>query len=121
VSKRLTDRERLLRSITEAEWQRTVISYAQAHGWLVAHFRPAMVGDKHMTAVTADGAGFPDLVMARGGAVVFAELKRETGRPTKEQDRWLGELSNIDAECEGTHMVRLWRPSDQDEMQRCLR
>lgn len=53
--------------------------------------------------------GYPDWTLARD-RVVFAELKREKGKPTPDQIAWLDGLAAADAE------VYLWRPSDLDEI-----
>ena len=59
------------------------------------------------TAVAADGAGFPDLVLAKPGRLLFVELKSENGRLSQEQARWLAALGLTErAE------VKVWRPSD---------
>lgn len=60
-------------------------------------------------------AGFPDLVLVRGRRVVFAELKREGEKPTKEQEKWLELL-----EATGSAEVHLWRPSDWEAIQEAL-
>ncbi len=60
-----------------------------------------MAGDK----------GFPDLVLAREGQLILAELKTDTGKPTDEQRAWLAAL--------GAH-GRLWRPAHWDEVQHTL-
>lgn len=91
--------------LTEAQFQTWVISVARWNGWLVHHTRPAQVGSRWMTAIEGD-AGFPDLVLAhptRG--VIFAELKRQTGRLSKPQEAWNTRLQ-AGAEC------YVWRPSD---------
>ena len=46
-------------------------------GGRVAHFRPPRTVHGWRTAVAADGAGFPDLVMVRGSRLLAAELKSE--------------------------------------------
>ena len=110
--KRLTDQDRILRTVTEAQWQEQVIQYAQLRGWLVAHFRAGLTQrGQWMTQVAADGAGFPDLCMARNGTVIFAELKRELGTVSPAQSSWLEQLPN----------AYVWRPSDWDEVERVLR
>lgn len=89
----------------EADWQAQVIDLAHLHGWIVAHFRPAQTAKGWRTPVSADGKGFPDLVLARKGEVLFRELKAQKGRLTQEQERWgliLGDLWDV------------WRPSDFD-------
>lgn len=99
-------------AISEAEWQRRVILMAQTHGWLVAHFRPGMSSKgRWMTAVAGDGKGFPDLVLChqRTGRVLFVELKRDDGKTTPEQDKWLRALCG-----------EVWRPRDFDAVRERL-
>lgn len=77
-------------AISEAEFQRQVIAYAQLMGWRVAHFRPGLnARGKWQTAVAGNGVGFPDLVLLRGTQCVVAELKVGRNNPTLEQQRWL--------------------------------
>lgn len=78
--------------MSESELQSAIIGLAHLLGWRVAHFRSANTAQGWMTPVAADGKGFPDLVLARGGRLVFAELKAERGRMSKEQDAWLDAL-----------------------------
>lgn len=54
-------------------------------------------------------AGFPDWVLIRE-RIVYAELKREKGKPSPEQIRWLDDLVRAGGE------VYLWRPSDIEEI-----
>lgn len=96
---------------SEADWQATVVDLAQLRGWMVHHQRPARTRDGWRTAVAYDGAGFPDLVLARAGQVLFLELKTDTGRPTSRQLDWLREL--------GDH-AHIIRPSDWDQLQELL-
>jgi len=99
-----------VRPIFEADLQRAVIDYAHMTGWRVAHFRAAQTGGRWTTPVSADGAGFPDLVMARRGRVVIAELKADKGRLRPEQTEWLAELG---PDIAGDRLrVFVWRPSD---------
>jgi hypothetical protein len=97
--------------MSEAELQRAVIELAHRFGWLVAHFRPAQVRPGvWATPVEADGAGFPDLVLARKGKVVFAELKGDRGQVSQFQWQWLHELHPLAPL--GDHLAELWRPAD---------
>jgi hypothetical protein len=84
-----------LPSMREAELQAGVVDLAHALGYRVAHFRPAMTAHGWRTPVSADGAGFPDLVLcrARDGRIIVAELKAEKGRVTEAQRAWLDDLS----------------------------
>lgn len=81
---------------SEAEFQCGVVELARLLGWEVYHTRDSRGSD----------GGFPDLVLVRGGRVVFAELKAASGRTTPDQDRWIGKLMRTPAE------VYLWRPGD---------
>lgn len=51
-------------------------------------------------------AGFPDLVLAGPGGVLFRELKTERGRHTNAQLEWLLALSDAKSDAD------TWRPSD---------
>lgn len=107
--------------VSEADLQTQVIDLAHLNGWLVAHFRPARTKDGWRTPVAADGKGFPDLVLARSGRVLFAELKSDSGRLSVEQQRWLNELRGATPSQRGTHSVHVWRPKDFDQIVRVLR
>ena len=79
--------------MSEAELQGAVIELARRLGWRSAHFRASRTqSGGWATAVQGDGAGFPDLVLARDGRVLFIELKSEKGRTSSEQRLWLHEL-----------------------------
>jgi hypothetical protein len=114
MSRRLTDQDRVYRAITEAEWSRTVVDYAHAQGWLIAHFRPAQNAQGGWrTPVAADGAGFPDLVLARRDREpLFVELKREIGRLSSAQIDWMNAIN-------GPFFT--WRPSDWPQVKRVLK
>ena len=98
---------------TEREFQKQVIELAQLKGWKVAHFRPARVirngKETWRTPVEGDGAGFPDLVLARNGVVIFAELKTDAGTVSAEQQDWLRETRGF-----------VWRPANWHEILRLL-
>lgn len=114
--------------MTEAQFQQQVIDLARLYGWLVAHFRPARVGDSWRTPVQADGAGFPDLVLVRGDRLIFAELKGERGALSTSQHVWIDRLREVAAAVEAhtgplrhTIEVHVWRPSDFDLVEDRLR
>lgn len=94
--------------VTERELQAGVVELARLLGWRVAHFRPARVRrggrDTYETPVAADGKGFPDLVLVRGGHLLFVELKTDTGRLSPEQQDWLLLLTRAGAR------TFVWRP-----------
>jgi hypothetical protein len=90
----------------------------------VAHFRTAQTArGAYVTPVGADGAGFPDLVLVREGRLIFAELKRQTGRTTTQQDIWLKALQTCEYDDWQSLMavkVVVWRPSDWPAVERAL-
>ncbi|ASR83900.1 hypothetical protein SEA_SHROOMS_19 [Arthrobacter phage Shrooms] len=105
---RLTDHDRQLRTITEAAWQKKVQDLLTLYGWKWYHApdnRPGRGG-----YVQNIKAGYPDIHAVRGKRSIYAELKRETGKTTPEQDEWLEALS------EAGHETYVWRPRDIDEV-----
>ena len=102
-------------ALTEAQFQEQVIDLARLAGWRVAHFRTARTAKGWRTPVAADGAGFPDLLLARGGCLLIAELKSEQGRLSTEQRAWLISLRAVPG-----IDVRVWRPSDWPVIQQTL-
>jgi hypothetical protein len=104
----------------ELQFQKTVTAFAHLNGWKVASFRPARVlrhgQETYETPVSADGAGFPDLVLVhrRRGLLVVAELKIGKNRPTPKQRDWLQcfTAAGISA--------YVWKPQDWPEIQRVL-
>jgi hypothetical protein len=105
--------------ITEADFQQTVIDLAKFLGYRVAHFRGVRIQRKdgsvyYQTPVQADGAGWPDLVLARPGRLIFAEIKGETGKLSQEQMAWLNILDAAGGEC------YCWRPSEFEDIETIL-
>lgn len=90
---------------TEAHFQAFVVEAARVLGWKLFH-----VYDSYRSP-----AGFPDLVMVRRSRLIFAELKREKGVVSVEQEEWLAALSFTDAES------YLWRPADRSDILAVLR
>ena len=88
-------------SVSEKDFLAGVTELATLAGWLVYHTYDSRRSQ----------AGFPDLTMAKGGRLIFAELKTQKGRVTPLQQVWLDELEKI-KEVE----VYLWRPSNMDEI-----
>jgi hypothetical protein len=89
--------------VSEAELQKAVIELARRLGWRTAHFRTSRTqSGGWATAVQGDGKGFPDLVLARNGYVLFVELKAKAGRLSAEQDAWLEALPEQE--------TYVWRP-----------
>lgn len=113
MSARLTAEDHRLRSITEEQWLKTVIGCALTFGW--DYYHPPKAGVRANGSVRPVKAGFPDLTLIRGPRLVFAELKRETGKTTPAQDAWLAALAATGVE------TYLWRPSDFAEVRAVLR
>jgi endogenous inhibitor of DNA gyrase (YacG/DUF329 family) len=100
-------REARLTTMKEATLQKAVIDHAHLLRWHVAHFRPARIrNDRWATPVVADGAGFPDLVLARDDRLIFAELKSQFGVVGPRQKEWLERLRKGPAE------VYVWGPQE---------
>lgn len=97
-------------AISEAAFQQSVIDLAKLYGWRVAHFRPCHTNRGWRTPMQGD-IGFPDLVLARDGEVIFAELKSENGKMTPDQKTWAEHLPGC----------YVWRPSDMDTINALLR
>lgn len=104
------------KSTSEEDFQRSVIRQAQQAGWRVAHFRKARQANGHwMTPVQADGAGWPDLVLAKKGrGILYRELKTMRGVVSDDQQAWLDLLVACGAD------AKVWRPSDQAEIDEVL-
>ena len=121
--------------LTEAEFLKQIMELATILGWRCVHFRPARTQKGWRTAMQGD-PGFPDLVLAKKGKIVIAELKSEKGKLTDEQRAWLDEMLDGLAghpfqwdndelwprgvDCMGKVFLAMWRPSDFDEIQRVL-
>jgi len=93
-------------AMTEAQFQRAVLALCKVLHLRVAHFRPARTAKGWATPVSADGAGFPDLVIVGPNGLLFRELKTRRGRTTAEQDQWLWQLTHAGAD------AHVWRPTD---------
>ncbi len=100
----------------EEHFQSWIIDLAGYRKWKRAHFRPAMTKTGWRTAVSADGAGFPDLLLTRDQVTIFAEVKSKTGRLTPEEKSWLETLAlNPNNKC------FVWRPVDRQAIEEVLR
>lgn len=105
--------------MSEDEFQQQVIELARLGGWRVVHFRPARIvrdGKTYWRTPVQGDNGFPDLVLARRGLRIFAELKTDTGTVTADQQDWLDQLGPNDERT----LVTVWRPRDWDRIQRTL-
>jgi hypothetical protein len=97
-----------LEDVLEKEWDATLFNsqrgLAPMLGWRLCY---------HTLRSKGSQSGFPDRVLVRE-RVIFAELKREKGKPTDSQIEWLDQLAFAGAE------VYLWRPSDLEEIGQIL-
>ena len=116
----MTTRDVMAKAMSEDELLSCVVDLARLLGYRVAHFRPARTSKGWRTAMQGD-SGWPDLVMADGKRVIFAELKAEGKKPTQAQWDWLAALDagGIVSPVE----VHVWLPSQwlNGEIERCLR
>ena len=94
--------------MSEAELQAAVIDLAHLLGYRVHHSRPARMKDGSWRTPIAGDAGFPDLVLARSGTIIFAELKSESGRLTPEQDAWMDALRGDNGVIRAVWRPRYW-------------
>lgn len=98
--------------MTEDELQTRVMQTAQWKGWRVAHVLPALRADGRWVTPYSGDPGLSDLILARGGRILLAELKSETGAFRKGQREWL--------EAAGDN-GKLWRPADWTEILEVLK
>jgi hypothetical protein len=122
-----TPRTTLDRSMSERQFQQTVIEMAQRLGWRVAWFPDE--GYRELVKVgrfdaLPDG-GYPDLTMVRvkdGVAkVIFAELKSQKGKLRREQEDWGADLVAVEGSVPWNVAYRVWKPAQMDEIERTLR
>lgn len=119
--------------LTEQQLLDRIINLAIRCRWAVHHDRPARrAGNRWETAIQGH-AGFPDLVLARAGVVLFRELKGydkngRIGRLSSEQRDWAKQLNpawpNHCANCEHPEPLPpswrrdltfdVWTPDDWD-------
>ncbi|RDI73289.1 VRR-NUC domain-containing protein [Gaiella occulta] len=93
-----------LDDILEKDWQRQVIDLANTFGWQ----RPMHIYDSRRSE-----PGWPDLALVRD-RLVLLELKRENGRLTADQKRWIRALLEAHVE------VYVVRPRHYQELARVL-
>lgn len=92
--------------VTERDFQGEVLKAAQLLGWRCYHTLDSR----------GSAAGFPDVVAVRGTRLIMAELKRQNGRVTEDQQAWLDDLGKVE-----TLETFLWRPSDWPSVEEVLR
>lgn len=113
MPRRLTDQERLWRTMLEKELQEQLREHARRLGWLFQAVRPNVPvmtrrGIRHRTTIQGDVGG-PDCLLVRWPEVILWELKRELADLREEQTRWAHELRP------GSWVeYRVVRPSDEE-------
>jgi hypothetical protein len=106
MSRTAATRSLLGSEVTEKDFMGDVLAAACLLGWRTYHTRDSR----------GSTSGFPDFVGVRGSRLVMAELKREKGRATEDQQSWLEDLDRVRSV--GAY---LWRPSDWSELEAVLR
>jgi len=91
--------------ITEKEFRQQVIDLAKILGYKT-HFTWTSIHSPK---------GFPDLVLRKPPHLIFAELKRESGKLTPSQEEWQEDLKACNQE------VYVWRPSDFEKIAEILK
>lgn len=94
------------KSMSEDDLLGHVLTIAAGLQLLVHHCRPARQKDGTWRTPIQGDAGFPDLVIVGTRGTAYRELKRQDGRPTAPQRRWLAYLT-----ASGQN-ARTWRPAD---------
>jgi hypothetical protein len=72
----------------EKTLQAQVVYELRRHGWLTHHTRPAQNRRGRWSTPIQGVPGFPDVIAARGGQVLFLEFKATRGRLSADQERW---------------------------------
>lgn len=85
---------------SEADFQTWVKETALTAGWLYYHTHDSRHSDE----------GFPDLVLLKGAASMFIELKRDGQNPTAAQTIWIEALRRADL------FADVWRPHNRPEI-----
>jgi hypothetical protein len=120
--------------VNEQQFLDRIIHLATVQRWAIHHDRPARrAGARWATAIQGH-AGFPDLVLARQGVVLFREVKGyqasgRLGRLSSEQLDWARQLDHwatrsiIDVgsglsaiEARRTMLFDVWTPDDWDTL-----
>lgn len=109
----------MTRSIAQKEIETDFATWVEdllhSFGYFLAHFRPAKTDKGWRTAVSCDGAGFPDYIAVKPSRCIVAELKSEIGTVTPEQRRWLDLFAGVEVV-----ETYLWRPSDREEIEQIV-
>jgi hypothetical protein len=102
--------------ISEKDFQKQFVAFAQHHGWRVVVFEKVLIRRKNgtcywATPFGADGKGFFDTFMVRGTKRLWPELKVKGGRIEPEQKLWHDAIRSTGDE------VCVWYPEDWPEIE----
>lgn len=84
----------LVRDLSEAEFQKAVVTLARRHGFLVNHVYRSKLADGSWRTTTTY-KGFPDLTLVKRRRLVFLELKKVGESATVEQRRWIATAQTV--------------------------
>ncbi len=104
----MTARDVLSKAMNEEELLTAITEALTYRGWRWVHYRRS---DK---AQMMGHSGFPDVCAARGGRILFLELKSESGRQSVDQHEWETALALAFPQASPDHAFFLVRPSDLD-------
>ena len=111
---RLTPRQLPDRQLGGDQLAAQIVDLARVLHWRAVHHRPGRTASGYRTAITGD-VGFPDVVVARAGALYVWECKRQLETVPGAQMAWIAalQLAGVDA--------RVVRPSDWPTIEAVLR
>lgn len=92
-------------TLTEDKFTDMVIELFQLYGWKVVHFDRARKKNGGWRTPIRGDPGSPDILAARFGNVIHAELKVGRNKPTEAQNEWLHHLGDD---------AYVWYPTDWD-------
>src|SRR5206468_2781955 len=98
-------------AVTENDFLKRVLDLAKLSGFRVAHFRPAMTRSGDWVTRMDGHNGFPDLVLTKGGRLLFCELKVGSNKLTDAQEQWLERLRQVP----GVE-VYVWKPQHFEQI-----
>lgn len=102
--------------VSEDDLLTAAIDAALMFGWSCHHDRRSDLAKQQ------GNTGFPDLVLARDGRVIFAELKGTGGKLAEAQVAWLLALRGQNPQrLPGQPLVVIWWPADLDDIIEILR
>lgn len=90
-------------NMREADFTTITLKLALHWGWCATHFRAALRQSGNYSTPVQGMKGSPDLLLARNGVVLLAELKSNRGTMRPEQKIWKASLGRT---------YRQWRPRD---------